>query len=163
MNKYYGPGWIRENENRNKNPFIYDNLVRKPEIEEEIEIQKPEIKQYIRQSIQRKKRNLNIFQLIYGIIYSIIILFIACSFIGAEVKLTTTLANIEKLEHQLEILKNENDTLEASINNNINLDEIKKDAMTRLGMVYPTKNQVIKYDKSEPEYVIQNQSIPNRK
>ena len=68
--------------------------------------------------------------------------------------------NIETLEAQLETLKAKNDDLETSINTSIDLDHIYQVATQELGMVYANKDQILQYDKTESEYVRQNEEIP---
>jgi len=41
----------------------------------------------------------------------------------------------------------------------VNLDEIREKAMNELGMVYPSRSQVIGYDSKESEYVKQYKDI----
>ena len=73
-----------------------------------------------------------------------------------------SIKRIEEMEQKLEKLTNENDAKEAGINAGIDLDEIYKTATGRLGMVYANKSRIIKYDKTESEYVRQYEDIPSR-
>ena len=50
--------------------------------------------------------------------------------------------------------------METSINTSLNLDEVYRIATEELGMVYPSKDQVILYNKTESEYVRQYEDIP---
>ena len=61
---------------------------------------------------------------------------------------------------ELEFLKSENDALETRINTSLDLDYVYRVATEELGMVYPNKNQVILYNKTESEYVRQYEDIP---
>lgn len=40
------------------------------------------------------------------------------------------------------------------------IDHVYKVATEELGMVYANKNQILQYDKTESEYVRQNEDIP---
>ena len=68
--------------------------------------------------------------------------------------------NIETQEEQLEALKSENDALQTAINTDVDLDHIYEVATNELGMVYADRNQVIRYKKTESEYVRQYEDIP---
>ena len=74
--------------------------------------------------------------------------------------MTTRIHNIETIEKELEFLKSENDALETRINTSLDLDYVYRVATEELGMVYPNKNQVILYNKTESEYVRQYEDIP---
>lgn len=58
------------------------------------------------------------------------------------------------------MLKTENDALQTNINTSVDLDHVYKVATEELGMVYANKNQILQYDKTESEYVRQNEDIP---
>ena len=83
-------------------------------------------------------------------------------YLKAETLMETKIKNIEKIEKDLEKLTNENNAKEANINSSIDLDEIFRTATGRLGMVYANKGQVVKYDRTESEYVRQYENIPSR-
>ena len=74
--------------------------------------------------------------------------------------MTTSIHNIITIEKELEFLKSENDALETRINTSLDLDYVYRVATEELGMVYPNKNQVILYNKTESEYVRQYEDIP---
>lgn len=88
--------------------------------------------------------------------------FLCIRYLRAETSMEASIKKITAMEKQLEVLKNENDAKESNINANIDLDEIFSTATGRLGMVYANKSQVIKYDKTESEYVRQYEDIPSR-
>ena len=89
-------------------------------------------------------------------------LFICCSYLRVQSSITSSIKTIETQEKKLESLKNENDALETRINTSVDLEHIYQVATQELGMVYPEKNQVIQYDKTESEYVRQYENIPRR-
>ncbi len=87
-------------------------------------------------------------------------LFICCSYIRVQSGITASMRNIETQEEQLEALKSENDALQTAINTDVDLDHIYEVATNELGMVYADRNQVIRYKKTESEYVRQYEDIP---
>ena len=87
-------------------------------------------------------------------------LLICCSYIHVKSSISSSMRAIEHYEQQLEALKSENDALQTAIHTDIDLDHIYNVATTQLGMVYADRNQVIRYKKTESEYVRQYEDIP---
>jgi cell division protein FtsL len=82
------------------------------------------------------------------------------NYLQVQSSITARIHAIEGLESDLEILKTENDALETNINTSVDLDHVYKVATEELGMVYANKNQILQYEKTESEYVRQNEDIP---
>ena len=87
-------------------------------------------------------------------------LYLCVNYLHLQSSITAKINNIEKLEQQVESVKSENDALAIRINTYVDLDYVYKVATEELGMVYANKNQVLLYDKTESEYVRQNEDIP---
>ncbi|MFQ9511096.1 MAG: hypothetical protein ACLRZ7_09340 [Lachnospiraceae bacterium] len=68
---------------------------------------------------------------------------------------------MEKLETEYNQLVSDNDALKAKIDASVDLNYIFKVATEELGMVYPSKDQVVNYDRVESEYVRQYEDVPN--
>ena len=60
----------------------------------------------------------------------------------------------------LQTLKSDNDALEARISTYVDLKHIYEVATGELGMVYPSDDQILYYDKTESGYVRQYEDIP---
>lgn len=74
--------------------------------------------------------------------------------------LTTVLRSREsKLNKQYEALKNSNDSIQNNLETNLNLDEIFNIAVLEYGMKYPSKNDVIYFDKNNGEYIKFNERL----
>lgn len=76
--------------------------------------------------------------------------------------LSTYKDELYSLQTEYEALKEENDNKENSINSSIDADEIYRIATEQLGMTYPQKHQVVIYDKTESEYVVQYETVPKQ-
>lgn len=87
-------------------------------------------------------------------------LYICVNYIQLQSGMTARMDTIKDLEQQLNTLKTENDALETRINIYVDLDYVYKVATEELGMVYANKDQVLMYDKTESEYVRQDEDIP---
>ncbi|WP_026890900.1 FtsB/FtsL family cell division protein [Lacrimispora aerotolerans] len=87
-------------------------------------------------------------------------LFICIKYLHIQSSITTNIHGIEVQEAKLEKLRTENNALEMSIKTSVDLDHVYKVATEELGMVYANKDQILHYDKTESEYVRQNEDIP---
>lgn len=148
--------------------YVDGNTVRRAEPERRPAA--PERKRTAAQSIQRReqlRRNREralYMDLPYVMMLSaaaICALVICVQYLHQQSDMQARLSRIETLEQQVENRRAENDTLETRINTSVNLDYIYKVATEELGMVYANKDQVLMYDKTESEYIRQNEDIPN--
>lgn len=89
-------------------------------------------------------------------------LFICVQYLQIQSSITSRINNIKTMEKELAILKSENNSLETRINAYVDLDYVYKVATEELGMVHVNKDQVISYDRTESEYVRQNEDIPTK-
>lgn len=85
---------------------------------------------------------------------------ICCSYVRVQSAITASMRNIQQQEEMLEALRSENDTIQTAIDTDVDLDHIYDVATKELGMVYANRNQVIRYQKTESEYVRQYADIP---
>lgn len=147
-----------------KTVYVHGNTVRKLE-PEETPLQPPE-RHRNPQKKMRVKRNqekalqIDLPYLIMLMAAACCALYICVNYIQIQSSMTVRMDTIKNLEQELEALKTENDTLETRINTYIDLDYVYKVATEELGMVYANKNQVLMYDKTESEYVRQDEDIP---
>jgi len=149
--------------------YVEGNVVRKsaPDEEEERQekLRRQERIRHHNNAVQRNQENALRMDLPYLIMLTaatIAALFICCSYIHVQSSITASMRNIEKQEKTLEALKSENDAVQENINTNIDLDHIYSVATNQLGMVYAGKGQVIRYKKTESEYVRQYEDIPGK-
>ena len=90
-----------------------------------------------------------------------VVLYLGYNYLSIDAKVITDLKKIEKLEKDLDVLKNENDGLESSIKSfRPDLDYVYKVATEELGMVKADRSQIKTYTNSEKEYVRQYEDIP---
>ena len=69
-------------------------------------------------------------------------------------------SNVASMQTELSNLQINNDNLEKSIEDSLDLNETYRIATEELGMVPVNKNSIIQYDKTESEYVKQGEDIP---
>lgn len=65
------------------------------------------------------------------------------------------------LRTELMTMRAENDALYADIENSVNLNKVRQEAMDIYGMNYATQDQIVWYNKSDSGYVRQYQSLPS--
>ncbi len=87
-------------------------------------------------------------------------LYICVTYLNLQSELNARMDHIKVLEQEIETMKSENDALETRINTSLDLDEVYRVATEELGMVYAGRDQVLLYNKTESEYVRQNEDIP---
>ena len=81
--------------------------------------------------------------------------FVLIQYISLQSDVTASIKEIAQLESSLSDLKSNNDELENEINSNVNLDDIKYTAITKLGMTYAQEDQIVNYDGGSGDYVRQ--------
>lgn len=155
----------KNRENRKKryiNAYVDGNTVKKVY---ESPLRKESIEKIKNKNIRKAQANskaMGVTSFLTMFIAMAVASFFCIYYLNVESSMEKSIKRIEEMEQKLEKLTNENDAKEAGINAGIDLDEIYKTATGRLGMVYANKSRIIKYDKTESEYVRQYEDIPSR-
>ena len=76
-------------------------------------------------------------------------------YIRLHADLSSSVKYISSLESELSTLKAANDEKYNKINSSISIDDVKYTAITKLGMKYAQKDQVIRYQNQSEDYVRQ--------
>ena len=69
---------------------------------------------------------------------------------------------VSRKQAELDSLRMSNDALQDSMTIYTDLDYVYKTATRKLGMVYPTEDQIIRFERTESEYVRQYEDIPGQ-
>ncbi|MDO4961628.1 MAG: cell division protein FtsL [Eubacteriales bacterium] len=88
-------------------------------------------------------------------------LFIGYRYLCLKSSLDMHMNTIKSLETRLDTLQTENDALDKSIDTSIDLNHVYNVAINELGMVHVGQDNIIRYDKTESEYVRQYEDIPD--
>lgn len=91
------------------------------------------------------------------------ILFCSVNYLRYKSQITGKMSTVASLEAELAQLKEDNDAYYSQVTSNIDLNNIKKIAIGRLGMKYPSKEQTVTYETEGNSYVRQYQDIPDSK
>lgn len=136
-----------------------------------VRVVRPEVKPVHEHKVQRKPKaapqreiaNLTTIPFPVLVLMAAIVtvaLYFGCSYLGLKSSVDEHLENVKTLETRLEALKTENDALEQSIDTSVDLNYVYSVAIGKLGMVHAGQENVIRYDKTESQYVRQYEQIP---
>lgn len=158
-----------ERKNSNQGAYVYGNTVRKlatempasrPQRQDRIDEQKE-----TRESIQRRRDNQRAHKMNFlytvAVVGVLAFMFTLCvQYLKLQAAVKSNASTVAAMESQLSELSADNDMTEVEINGNIDYDNLLNIALNELGMVYPSRNQVVEYKSTESEYVKQFSEIP---
>jgi hypothetical protein len=116
-------------------------------------------------AIRRKEINTGLSRLVDVIVLCVfvasvsLLIFTILSNVKDSLLITVLRGKESKLSKQYEAIKNSNDSIQNNLETNLNLDEIFNIAVLEYGMKYPSKNDVIYFDKNNGEYVKFNEGL----
>ena len=91
------------------------------------------------------------------------ILFCSVNYLRYKSEITARMRSVANLEEELAQLKEDNDAYYSQVTSNVDLNQIKKTAIGRLGMRYPSDDETVSYSTSGNSYVRQYQDVPDSK
>ena len=91
---------------------------------------------------------------------AVLTVFICVNFLRLRAEYTSLQKQATSLELDLSRLKMDNDAEYNRLISGVNLEDVKQTAMTRLGMVYASEDQIVTYDAAGKDYVKQFRDIP---
>lgn len=149
---------------KSKELYIYGNTVRELQVERKSSIERKEDRQ--REFNQRRRNDKEyVNSMNKGYVFFLVsvaaIVFVAMgSFLVMSAKVTSSQEAVAELNTKTIDLKADNDDYERRIERSVNIDEIRRIAMEELGMVYPSKDQIVNYDYEESDFVRQYSDVP---
>ncbi len=145
----------------NSNLYVYGNTARVLDVREAIH-EKSKREQY---NAARKNReramHMNPGYVLFLAVAMIISAFVLIGYIRLQSDITNSINHIAALESELNDLKLSNDEEYSRIESSVNLEEIKRIAITELGMTYAGEGQIVEYSSEGSDYVRQVADIPN--
>lgn len=140
-------------ERKKKSPYIYGNTARS--LQEELNAPRKILSNETRKN-REKAHHMNIGYILFlsGALFACAIFLIG--YVQKQSELTSKIAQVSKLEKELNTLKLSNDEMYTRIQSNVNLEEIRKIAIDELGMTYAEEGQVILYQGNKKDYMYQN-------
>ena len=152
--------------NHRTTEYQYGSAVRKlqtvPEVHTYEHERRIEEQEQERRQRRREIRRNNRVNLVYTTVLAICataVFAICYQYLYLQSDIKTNSTAVVELQNQLNSLKAENNSHESEINAGIDYNAIYDTAVNELGMVYPSRSQVIGYDSKESEYVKQYKDI----
>ena len=141
------------NHNR-KSEYVYGNTARAlapigVEIKPQPKLSKREAKR------QEKSAHMNPAYGLFMMAAMVCTVFVCIQYLRLQSEVTSKVAEISKLEAQLNELKAENDDTESRIKGAVDLEQVKYRAMNELGMQYANSDQIVAYVCDDTDYVTQ--------
>jgi cell division protein FtsL len=137
---------------------------RKPE-EQPTQVQPKKQKVLSEQTRQNRERAMGMSKgfVVFLTVISVAILFCCIHYLQLKSEITASIKTVASLESELSELKEDNDAYYSQVTSNVDMNTIKKIAIGRLGMKYPSEDQIMTYETEGSSYVRQYQDIPDSK
>ncbi len=144
----------------NRNSYVYGNTVRRVDVRTAIE-EAPRKKVNTAARANRDRAvYMNLGYVTFLVVALLVTGAILIQYIQLQADITHTVKNISKLESRLNDLRLANNEEYSRITSSMDLEEIKRIAITELGMVYASEGQIITYSNEGYDYVEQVADIP---
>lgn len=111
-----------------------------------------------REKANRMNRNFAVFLGVLGVV----VVFTSTNYLQLKTECTSKRSQVASLESQLAELREENDAYESQVTSNVDLERIRKIAIGRLGMQYPSSQQTESYTTEGGSYVRQYQDVTDK-
>ena len=140
---------------------VWGNTVRKAEA---IPEERPRRKSGVGRRAQRNRARavqMSRGYVVFLAVVSVAALLMCVRYLKLKAEITTQTSEIASLESALNELKADNDALYNTVTASVDLEQIRKEAMDRLGMDYPNEDQIYQFDTSGNSYVRQYKDVPD--
>ncbi|MCD8077491.1 MAG: septum formation initiator family protein [Lachnospiraceae bacterium] len=155
-----GRGEYRTEAERRTRLYVEGTTVRQEEVvRERPERRQREVSRQVRRNRERALHMTAPYVLMLAVAV-VAMLVVCCQYLQLQSDIVYSKHSVTSLTSSIEALKTQNDATEDSIEIYTDLDYIYEVATSELGMVYPSDDQIILYDKEESEYVRQYEDIP---
>lgn len=150
--------------NEQRRYYIEGNTARKLNTAPQ-RIERPERRQerQISTSARRNSKRARAFDFKYTVCLMVatVFLFGSCvNMLTIQADITEQRRQIASLESTLNELTDKNNETSKRLESSVDLPKIYEVAINELGMVYPKAGQVISYEASNPDYVLQFKDVP---
>lgn len=112
---------------------------------------------------REKAKNMGRGFVVFLAVVSVAVLFCCVNYLQLKSELTGKMKTVASLETELSQIKEDNNAYESQVTSDVDLNTIKKLAIGRLGMNYPTDDQKKTYTMPSNSYVRQYQDVPETK
>lgn len=145
-----------------KGAYVDGNTVRQVQTlpQERYTKEQPAVSKAARKNRERAQDMTRVFVLFLAVV-SVAVLYTCVEFLRLKSQITNSIQTIASLESEYSQLKADNDAYESQLNASVDLEQVKKTAVERLGMKYPADDQVATYQMPKGSYVRQYQDVPD--
>ena len=126
----------------------------------------PKQKRQLSEAVQKNRQKATAMNWGFVVFLAVVctaILFCSVNYLRYKSEITARMRSVANLEEELAQLKEDNDAYYSQVTSNVDLNQIKKTAIGRLGMRYPSDDQTVSYSTSGNSYVRQYQDVPDSK
>ncbi len=102
---------------------------------------------------REKAKHMNIGYVLFLVAALFLCAMVLINYIQSQAELTAKISEISQLEKELNTIKRSNDEEMERLESSMNLEEIKRRAITELGMIYANENQVTIYQSPNQDYM----------
>lgn len=138
--------------------YVRGSAVRKTDIRRELEEPEKQLSHTTRKNRDRA-RHMNFFYVLFLSAAMVVTGVVLIGYIQMESAITKSVKEIAALESRLNNLKTENDEALGRIESSIDLEEIRRIAITELGMTYAGEGQIVEIPDEGSDYVRQYTQI----
>lgn len=155
---------LRGNSRMNETYYVEGNTVRKLYAEPSRRTREYEKPQRVVEAEPKTKPQVMSLTYTAFLTFAMICTLASCVYmLSLQSKVTSQRKHISASETTLNNMINDNEATSARLEAQINLDDIYNIATNELGMVYATRGQVVYYESSDPDYLIQYKDVPENK
>lgn len=141
-----------------RNTYVNGSAVRKEDLFGQMEAPKKQLSHTTRKNRERA-RHMNFAYVLFLTAAMAVTGCVLIGYIWIQSGITTSVKRISSLESQVNNLKLENDEALGRIESSIDLEEIRRIAITELGMTYAQEGQIVEIPDGGSDYVRQYAEI----
>ena len=113
------------------------------------------------QKNRQKAAGMNSGFVVFLAVICVAILGVSVYYLQLKSEITANIRHVATLEAQLNQLREDNDAYYSQVTTNVDMSKIKKIAIGRLGMKYPSEGQTETYTTARSSYLRQYQDLPD--
>lgn len=138
--------------------YVQGTVVRREDIRRQLDAPKKQLSHTTRKNRERA-RHMNFAYVLFLTMAMAVTGFVLIHYIQMESSITTSVKAVAAKESELNALKTENDEALSRIETSIDLEEIRRIAITELGMTYAGEGQIVEIPSEGSDYVRQYADI----
>ncbi len=141
-----------------RTPYVDGSAARRLDVRRQLEEPRRQLSRRTRKNRERA-RYMNFAYVLFLSVALGLTAFILIGYIRQESAITTSVKTISRMESELNDMRQDNDEKLNRINSGIDMEEIRRIAITELGMTYAGEGQVVEIPAEGSDYVKQYQQV----